>query len=311
MSFYEISVIIPTRNRSEDLIKCVSAVANQRTLPKEVVIVDDGDLASDVKSKLHVILPSSVSLHITESDGIPGTSTARNTGVRIASCPIVLILDDDAIIGPGYIERLQDIYDEYDHDSLAGVGGFDSSLRNPGFLEQIYDELFLLGSEGWSVNDIGFQSWDATLSTPTTADWLSGNNASYKRKVILANPFPHWSGGREALEDVAMGMQLKQNGLTCIIDPQLDVTHHEADDNESSFTFGIKVARNRARIFEINRDSSNIFLFLWAMYGHILKTFLTPIYRGMWKRYWTKGVGMIVGLVLQLLPFDVPLPFQS
>lgn len=305
MTFYDISVIIPTRNRSEDLIRCISAVANQHTLPKEVIIVDDGDLDCDIISEIHETLPSSVSLYITESDGMPGTSTARNTGVRNASCPIVLILDDDAIIGPGYIERLQEIYDQYDNNDLAGVGGFDNSLRDPEFLEQIFNKLFLLGNKGWTVNSLGFQSWDATLSAPASADWLSGNNASYKREVILSNPFPHWSGGREALEDVAMGMQLKRNGLTCIIDPSLSVTHHEADDNESSFTFGIKVARNRVRIFEINRDAASVLPFLWAMFGDILKTFLTPIYKGMWKRYWTTGIGMIAGLLIQLLPCDI------
>jgi GT2 family glycosyltransferase len=310
MTFYDISVIIPTRNRSNDLMECISAIANQNTLPKEIIIVDDGDLARDIISELYKELPSSVSLHITESDGVPGTSTARNTGAQIASYPIVLILDDDAIIGPGYIERLQKIYEKYDNNDLAGVGGFDNSLRDPGFLEQIYDKLFLLGNEGWSVNNLGFQSWDATLSAPASADWLSGNNASYKREVILSNPFPHWSGGREALEDVAMGVQLKQNGLSCIIDPGLCVTHHEADDNESSFTFGIKLARNRVRIFEINRDSASVFLFLWAMFGDILKTFLTPIYKGMWKRYWTTGIGMIAGLLIQSLPYESPLHFQ-
>jgi len=292
-----LSVIIPTRDRPDDLVDCLSALKNQTTLPEEVIVVNDGSTSVDIQQ----YVPEQVSVQLTESKGEAGTSTARNTGVQLASHPIVLILDDDAILGPNYLARLQELYSEYEHDDLAGIGGFDASLRNPGKLEKLFNKIFLLGGQGWSVNDRGFQSWDSTISSPCKSDWLSGNNASFKREVLLEHPFPHWSGGREALEDIAMGWQLKNHGYHCIIDPQLSIDHRESQDNETAYNFGVKRARNRVRMYYVYSSSTSIFLFIWSMFGNILKEFLAPISEGMWLRYWTTAVGMIVGATTQIL----------
>lgn len=304
MTTYEISVIIPTRNRRDDLLDCLSALADQTILPREIIIVDDGDLGDKPLSKVQKRVPDSVSLQITESEGEPGTSTARNTGAKAASCPIVLIVDDDTVLGPTYIERLQRLYNKYDDDNLAGIGGFDDSLRSPGALEWLYDTVFFQPRTGWCVNKFGFHSWESTISTAAYADWLSGNNASYKREVLLSYPFPHWSGGREALEDIGMGMQLSQSGYYCMIDPNLPVRHCESKDNETAFNFGVKRARNRVRIFRHFGKSAPILLFVWALIGDIIRQFLAPAYDGMVKRHWTIGTGMIIGAVDQLIRGD-------
>jgi len=301
---YEISVIIPTRDRRDNLLDCLSSLADQTILPSEIIIVDDGDLGEKPLSKVRQRVPDSVSLQITESEGEPGTSTARNTGAEAASCPIVLILDDDTVLGPAYIKRLQRLYREYDDDNLAGIGGFDDSLRSPGALEWLYDRIFFQGGMGWSVNKFGLHSWEPTISTPVYADWLSGNNASYKKKILLSYPFPHWSGGREALEDVGMGMQLKRSGYYCVIDPDLPVRHCESKDNETAFDFGVKRARNRVRIFRQFGKSAPISPFVWALIGDIIKQLLAPAYDGMVKRHWTTGTGMIIGAVDQLIRGD-------
>ena len=38
----DVSVIIPTYNRSKRLLKALASVARQRDLPAEVIVVDDG-----------------------------------------------------------------------------------------------------------------------------------------------------------------------------------------------------------------------------------------------------------------------------
>jgi GT2 family glycosyltransferase len=212
-----------------------------------------------------------------------------------------LILDDDAIIDPDYIERLCDLYQEYDSDDLAGICGFDSDLRSPSRLERYYEKIFHLQSSGWRINTVGMHSFDPHIREPTHADWLSGNNASYKKQILEEYDFPHWTGGREALEDVAMGMQLKKAGLYCIIDPELSVTHRESENVEAPFELGVKRAQNRINMFREFGESIYYLLFLWALFGQILRQFLAPLINSQWKFHWLLGAGMIVGILENFL----------
>jgi GT2 family glycosyltransferase len=91
---YSIAVVIPTRDRPENVRENLEALAAQSTLPAEVIIVDDGTRSLN-RNTVREILPESIAVQITESMGEPSTSTARNTGAKAASSSIVLILDDD------------------------------------------------------------------------------------------------------------------------------------------------------------------------------------------------------------------------
>jgi len=296
---YEISVIVPTLANREELLACVKSIQNQTVAPAEVIIVNDGDLAPGDTERIQKTFDCSV--EFTSSDGPAGTSTARNTGVREASSPVVLILDDDVVIGPNYLERLREVYNMWDSCQLAGIGGFDSSLRIPSALERMYNQLFYLGDKGWQINAVGMQSWDPTIQQVTRTKWLSGNNASYKREILLEYPFPHWCGGREPLEDVAMGIQLKQQGYHCLIDPTLPVQHNQGEDNETSIDFGIKRGRNRIRIFREYGSPYHTPVFLWALFGDTLRQFLAPFSDSKWRVHLMIGIGMIVGISAEIV----------
>ena len=54
----DVSVIIPTFNRSQMLSRALSSVARQRQLPSEVIVVDDGS-TDDTRRKVAMIADSS------------------------------------------------------------------------------------------------------------------------------------------------------------------------------------------------------------------------------------------------------------
>ncbi|WP_336337141.1 glycosyltransferase family 2 protein [Haloarcula brevis] len=296
---YSISVVIATRNRPSKLENCLRSISQQESVPAEVVVVDDGtnSLASDVMRSL---LPATVQLEVTTSAGPTSTSTARNTGARVASSSIVLFLDDDVVLAPSYINRLREMYKSLDSSDLAGIGGYDDELRTPSWVEELYNSLFYLAEGRWRINSCGMQSWGHVSGT-TAADWLSGNNASYKRSVLVDHPFPHWEGGREALEDIAMGWRLKRAGYRLLIDPGLTVDHDETGITEGDFAFGVKRGKNRIRIFR-NWGRQILWpLFVWAYFGETLRQFLAPAVDGDVRAHWQIGCGMIAAPFVFLL----------
>ena len=292
-----VAVIIPTYNRPKQLIACLESISSQSLIPQELIIIDDGELNRDFCDKIRNIFSSDLSVKITQSSKEPGTSAARNTGIALASTDLVLILDDDVVIGRRYIERVVDTYKKYGSEHLAGVGGFDSDLRSPSKIERLFNRIFLLDNDGWRVNSVGFQSWDPNIKTPTPAQWLSGNNASYRRELLEMQSFPVWEGGREPLEDIALGMDLNQRGFHFIINPNLDVNHKKEQSTESAIGFGMKRARNRRRIFHHYGDRSHWPLFIWCLIGDILRHVGAPFIDKRFAYHWSVFLGMVIGTI--------------
>ena len=85
-----VSVIIPTYNRSNKVVRAVESVINQSLQPAEIIVVDDGS-TDDTSFRLSSYA-SKVKL-IRKSNG--GVSSARNVGVLASSCELVAFLDSD------------------------------------------------------------------------------------------------------------------------------------------------------------------------------------------------------------------------
>ena len=91
------SVIIPTKDRPELLLRCVEAVLAQEVeVDFEVLVVNDAGcpVSTFIRSQLRVI--------VIEGPG-RGPAAARNAGLAEASGDIVLFTDDDAVPQEGWI----------------------------------------------------------------------------------------------------------------------------------------------------------------------------------------------------------------
>ena len=76
MPGYSISVVIPTKDRQEDLVDCVSSIGSQTHPPNELIVINDGELADETIASLRTSLASDTDFQWTSSDGSPSTSTA-------------------------------------------------------------------------------------------------------------------------------------------------------------------------------------------------------------------------------------------
>ncbi|NNK58513.1 MAG: glycosyltransferase family 2 protein [Desulfofustis sp.] len=90
----DISVIIPTYNRSKRLIKALESVARQRLLPTEVIVIDDGstDETRQLVNSFSNLSPLNLHYHYQSNRG---PAAARNRGIEIASGDYLAFLDSD------------------------------------------------------------------------------------------------------------------------------------------------------------------------------------------------------------------------
>jgi len=87
-----ISVIIPTYNRSQLLIRAIKSVVNQTYQNFEIIVINDGS-TDDTDEVIKRVLDERIT-YLRHADN-KGAATARNTGIRAAKGEYIAFLDSD------------------------------------------------------------------------------------------------------------------------------------------------------------------------------------------------------------------------
>ena len=95
------TVVVPTRDRPAALQRCLAALAAQRNVTLDVVIVDDGSVAEAAVAAV----AEGFGARLVRLEGV-GPAAARNAGVAAANADRILLLDDDCVPQPGWAETL-------------------------------------------------------------------------------------------------------------------------------------------------------------------------------------------------------------
>jgi len=112
----DISVVICTRNRSESLKLCLDSLMEQKCLPTEIIVIDNAptdDSTSLVAESYRTVT------YIKEPR--PGLDIARNTGARVAKCPIVAYTDDDVKVDELWSYRIWETFLDKKIDAITGL----------------------------------------------------------------------------------------------------------------------------------------------------------------------------------------------
>jgi glycosyltransferase involved in cell wall biosynthesis len=212
-----ISVVIPTRNRSEILGRTLAALAEQRHPADgfEVVVVDNGstDATRELVGDLAENFPTALRL---QEEPRPGPAAARNRGAEAAEGEVLLFLGDDMLPATP--------------DLVAGHASLHQGRSEPTFS--------VLGRATWHprepvsifmrwLEEGGPQFAYGRLSPgPVSAGrYFYTPNASLKRQMFFDaggfdERFPH-----AAVEDIDLGTRLEALGLELVYEPSLLVHH--------------------------------------------------------------------------------------
>ena len=119
----KVSVIIPTKNRMEDIKRCLESISAQTCLPDELVVVDSSDV-EELKSWLDSFLRSRFSvllnLNFKYIHTKVGLTKARNMGLDNSTKDIVIYVDDDVILDKNCIKEIAHVFDN-DLEKRVGI----------------------------------------------------------------------------------------------------------------------------------------------------------------------------------------------
>jgi glycosyltransferase involved in cell wall biosynthesis len=100
----DVSVIVPTRNRSRLLTAALRSVLQQRDVDLEVIVVDEGS-SDDTPAILAAAAHDDPRVRTIRHDINRGVSTARNRGAAEACGEWVAFIDDDDLWAPDKLAR--------------------------------------------------------------------------------------------------------------------------------------------------------------------------------------------------------------
>ncbi|NTS43101.1 MAG: glycosyltransferase [Chitinophagaceae bacterium] len=156
-----VSVVICTRNRANQLRKCLQSLQYQACAPQEILVVDNAPLDDSTRM---VVKEFENVRYIVETK--PGLDFARNSGARNAKCPVVAYADDDVEVHPLWAYR---VWETFQDPSVFGMTGlviakelntkaqvlFEKKFSfNRGYVDKRYDSAFFkssLASPDWRL----------------------------------------------------------------------------------------------------------------------------------------------------------------
>src|SRR5690349_14566696 len=101
----QVSIILPTRDRPEQLSAAIQAILGGRFEPFEVLVVDQSRSPATARL-VRRIAQVDDRVRFVPDGGAVGSSRARNVGITASRGELLVFTDDDCVASPYWLEEL-------------------------------------------------------------------------------------------------------------------------------------------------------------------------------------------------------------
>jgi len=215
----ELSVMLPTCNRADVLMRTLSAL-EQQTADKrchEIIVVDDGsgDATPDVLRQFADKTGSRFCCALLKQNG--GPAKARNVGLSLARGKIVLIIGDDIEPTMTMVEQHLQFHQKRpdEREALLGHVSFPEELPPTPFMRWLEQ-----GGRRYFFNYADLKAGQEAEPMFFYTCNVSVKNSLLKKSGWFDESFPHASH-----EDLELGCRLAEQGMRLFYDPAVAGWH--------------------------------------------------------------------------------------
>ena len=207
----DFSVVIPTYNRLDMLLRVLDSLERQVDAPPfEVIVINDG--SSDETDR--VVRNRKGITFRTQPNGGPGR--ARNHGVTLAKGKFVIFIGDDTVPEPRFLAEHARIHRDSNDDPLLaclGYTGWPAGERVTAFMDYI--------------NDFGLQFGYQLIKDGEVVpfNFFYTSNISIDRELLAKHPFDT-TFPSAAWEDIELAYRLDRLGLKIRYNAKAVTRHH-------------------------------------------------------------------------------------
>jgi len=223
----KVSIIIPTKNRSEILARCLKYLTCQETkVDFEVLVVDNGSNPNEKKKNKSMVDMLKFGVWLEKAGN--GPAVARNYAIKQAKGEILIFINDDTIVNSHFVENHYGFHWKHGGCDVGLVGKFEE-----------HPDLTGDGVMKWLVNESKMH-FQYRVRNNKVIDWwyFWTCNLSVKREFMVENKL--WfdqSFPTAAWEDIELGYRAYKKGLKLYFCDNIGAYHWH------TFTIGDLVAR--------------------------------------------------------------------
>ncbi|MCW4456204.1 glycosyltransferase [Flavobacterium sp. MXW15] len=231
------SIVIPVYNHCAHTLACLRALAaHPPAAACEILVIDDGSSDQTVQWMPQI---AGLRYHVRERNG--GFIAACNDGARLARGEYVVLLNNDTVPQPGWLDALLETFRQLPQAGLVGA----QLLYPDGRLQESGGVVFADGS-CWSYGR--FESpEDPRYASLRDVDYCSGAALAIPRALLET------LGGLDAryapayYEDTDLAFAVRAAGRRVLVQPASRVVHDEGTSNGTDTGSGIKAYQVRNR----------------------------------------------------------------
>lgn len=275
MKYVDLSVIVPTKNRGEDLVNFIKSLSMQSTLPSELIVVDQSDDFQHI-DYCKKLIPTGIKLTYIHDKKISGLVEAKYVGYLMSSNDIICFLEDDLLLDYCFIEKIFSGFQLY--PEMIGCSGLIVNKPDYGIFYRFFYNLFHRGMFYDPRITIGNKSSDKF----TLCHILSGGISSWRAFVFDVVPF-ELNNYFFMLEDFDFSSRVHAKDLgPCFVNTEAKVTHLYSPVNRPKEVLRLKIKTKEYVLFYRLRKNSKFSFcsFLWLLFG----LFFESIYKGVTLR---------------------------
>ena len=231
------SIVIPVYNQFAHTLACLRALAaHPSAIPFEVIVVDDG-CSDETETALAQI--AGVRYHRRVQNG--GFIAACNDGASLARGEHLILLNNDTVPQPGWLDALLGTFDAHPDAGLVGA----QLLYPDGRLQEAGGVVFADGS-GWNYGK--FESpEDPRFAYLRDCDYASGAAIAIPRALFAALGGFDTRYAPAYYEDTDLAFAVRAAGKRVLYQPASRVIHAEGGTAGTDTNIGMKAYQVRNR----------------------------------------------------------------
>lgn len=242
----DVSIIIPTFNRRNDIKKCLKSLKKINYDSFEIIVVDDGN---DDTEKM--ILSEFPYVNYIKNNKRLGVSESKNIGIQQSRGRFVWFLDSDSlVVNSNTLSNMMIIMKE--NLDVGSIGG--EIITHDG--KKVFRSMSFIDSPE-------IYPYDVVMSNPNKFELMECDYLPTCNCLIRKKDVEYFQGFDETyfygFEDADLASSLKSIGYKNMWDPRTSVYHTRSDESRTS-NFDL-LAKNEIKFVIINCSIKIIFLY--------------------------------------------------
>lgn len=293
---HRISLVVPTKDRPDDLAKMLASLAAQTRKPDQVVVVDGSDpVVKPVVDRFTDELPLAYVRVFP-----PSLAKQRNAGMAALGNDITLAgyIDDDIVLEAEAVENMVGFWES----APADIGGAAFNItNNPQPPWQSIKRFFGVDNPvPGLVMRSGFPSSITFQQSNLETDWLYGGATVWRREVIERFPYDEWFIGTGFGEDVDFSFNVRDYYRLIVVANARLAHYSHPIRADRQFLLGKWQVVNRMYFVRKYRQRG---MSLWRAWQASVGLFLLYCVRALLLRdrpSWDRALGIISGMHSEL-----------